>query len=483
MSQLFRRLIFIAASGLTSLALVLGIGTTATAVTTDAHGIGFLHTDKVSWIGSYRLSDGTRAFCLQAGKASPIGTEFGYVEGSTLGWFSSDDSARLAFISREWAATDDPITAAAAQLATWTISGLNGKDQSWYAARAGQHSSTVLQLAEAILERASTEASTAVVASLSVSVPEAGASSVRADLTAHTVGAGPTIIPSGSHAGTVTLTGAVFNDGSDTAVIVNGSDTPITPTGTDHTVSMTVSSQFDSLPYGTDFTVATPSRDVQNLLVARTATASASATADLTRISPLPFQPRIETVTSTALAFPGTHVTDVLTVTVAESEGTLSEWGVFETDDVMSPIPVIVESTLVGPFTERIEYSKETPVDAPVVCTVEVIATGVGEYRTPDCVLPAAGWYVWTEKIDPDRTSAEQGGARVLPWVSDFGIAAEITRAVMPVAPAVASKLANTGTDVGLLPVAFASGALPIGALFAALGRATVSRRTKQRKH
>jgi hypothetical protein len=122
-------------------------------------------------------------------------------------------------------------------------------------------------------------------------------------------------------------------------------------------------------------------------------------------------------------------------------------------------------------------------VDAPVVCTVEVIATGVGEYRTPDCVLPAAGWYVWTEKIDPDRTSAEQGGARVLPWVSDFGIAAEVTRAVMPVAPAVASKLANTGTDVGLLPVAFASGALPIGALFAALGRATVSRRTKQRKH
>jgi hypothetical protein len=140
----------------------------------------------------------------------------------------------------------------------------------------------------------------------------------------------------------------------------------------------------------------------------------------------------------------------------------------------MLPIPVVVESSLLGPFTEPIQPAAQAPVGAPVVCTVEVrVETGPGTYRTPECALPSPGYFVWVERIVPDRTPAEQGGTRILPWQSAFGTASEVTfvdappPAAEPVAVATPRVLADTGSAntaslVGLSASTLVAGALAI---------------------
>src|SRR5665213_2613466 len=90
----------------------------AHALAANGHGPGYLSSTGW-WLGSYSLDDGSRGFCLQAGRPGPIGHPSDLVDGDTLGWFPSDQSAQLAYVSRNWAGTDDRGTAAAGQLATW----------------------------------------------------------------------------------------------------------------------------------------------------------------------------------------------------------------------------------------------------------------------------------------------------------------------------------------------------------------------------
>ena len=75
----------------------------------------------------------------------------------------------------------------------------------------------------------------------------------------------------------------------------------------------------------------------------------------------------------------------------------------------MSPIVVTVESSLLGPFDSPIERSPEIPADAPTVCTVSTQVSGPGEYRTPECALEHAGYYVWVERIDPGIGACRPG--------------------------------------------------------------------------
>ena len=102
----------------------------------------------------------------------------------------------------------------------------------------------------------------------------------------------------------------------------------------------------------------------------------------------------------------------------------------------MLPIPVTVESMLLGPFAEPIVLSPEIPENSPIVCNVEVVAAdGPGSYRTEECTIPGPGYYVWVERIVPERTPIEWGGDRILGWQSDFGTASEITLVAMPEVP------------------------------------------------
>jgi hypothetical protein len=464
---------------------VLQSATPASALAANGHGVGY--TSSTGWyLGSYSLDDGSRGFCLEAGRPSPVGHESDYVDGTALGRFSSEQSAQLAYISRTWAATDDRLTAAAGQIATWMVSGLNGHGPEFYAARAGGDADEVLARAHSMAEEAAREGSRGLTATVAVDLTHPGSESVRVDLTVDRL-SGAIVLPPSSHEGRIDLVDAVFADGSASATALNGVALAVTPTGPEPTVNVSATATFTGLPYGDGIKVALARDDAQALLVAVPGTASARATDARTGVSARPFQPRVATVTSAAEAAPGATITDRLTVDVEPGEGLLDTWGIHHDGEGFAPIEAVVESSLLGPFPNEIVPGPTAPEGAPVVCTVEVVVDGPGEYETPGCVLPGPGAYVWVEKIDPARTGDGSGGARMLPWQSSFGVASEITLVPAP-APApdpaprapepAAARLAETGSNPvgGLL-----AGAGVVGAGTTLLGLSRRRRAMKQR--
>lgn len=448
---------FMTATALAGLAVFLGLvqallpASGAHALSGVGHGPGYLSADGW-WLGTYRLDDGSQGFCLNAGKQSPTGHTLDYRDGSALGWFSPEQAAQLAYVSRSWAGTDDRLTAAAGQIATWMISGLNGHTAESYAARAGADAAAVLARADAMADEAARLATTGVRAETVVELAETGPGRVRVELTVDRLG-GSVLLPEAAHRAAVRLTGAHFDGGEVTAVVDTGRDIPIVPDGTEASVTVTVTADLDALPYGNGLRVAVPREDAQSVLVAVPANATASAGASTTGPSPLPFQPRVETRTSQAVAAPGERISDRLDVSVETGDGLLPTWGVRSSADGFAPVEAVVESRLLGPFPAPIVRAADAPEGAPTVCTVETVVAGVGTYETPECVLPEPGYYVWVERIDPGRVAQDGGGARVRPWQSEFGVSSEITRAASTPSAAPASAptlppaLAETGAN------------------------------------
>ena len=461
-----RPLSLITAVTLVGLAVFLGVlqslfaaAPPARALAGVGHGPGYLSADGW-WLGAYRFDDGAQGFCLNPGKVAPVGLQYSYADPAGMGWWSPEQSAVFAYIARTWAGSGDRLTAAAGQLATWIYAGMSEPEARSHAARAGADIDAVYARAHQMLEEAQSRGSTGVHATAVVELAATGPGRVRVELTVDRL-SGPEPLAPGAHPVSVTLDGATFEDGGTTASIPSGTDVPIMPNGTSASVAVSATATTAELPYGSGATVALPTVDAQAVLIARPSTASAVARADATGPSPLPFQPHVETQTTEPEAHPGAEVADRLAVSVDEGEGLLPTWGVRATDDGFAPVTIVVESTLHGPFAEPIVEAAAPPADGPTVCTVETMVDGAGEYTTPSCALPAEGYYVWTERIDPGRTPEQEGGARVKPWTSRFGVAGEISRVRSAAAPAAAvgstRELAATGSDVSV-PVLWSAG-------------------------
>lgn len=471
---------FVTAFALAGLAVFLGIlhalvvAPDARALTGAGHGPGYLSRDGW-WLGTYRMDDGAQGFCLNAGKPSPTGHGLDYTDAAALGWYTPQQAASLAYISRNWAGTGDQLTAAAGQIATWLVAGLNGHTPEEVASRAGADASRVLARAYDMVDEAARLGSSAVRADAVVELAETGPGRVRVELTI-VRSIGEEAAAPGSHTARVTLDGASFVDGGTTAEVPTGTDVEVIPSGTDASVTVSARAELGALPYGDRLLVAVPHDDAQAVLIAVPATAEAHASATTTGPSPLPFQPLVSTVTSTANAAPGAVVHDRLTVSVEAGDGLLPSWGVRATDDGLAPIETIVESTLHGPFDEPIIESDTIPEDSPVVCVVQTTVNGTGEYDTPQCTLPAAGHYVWTERIEPTAMAADAGGERIRLWQSAFGIASEITTVAAPAEPAAAqaaaAQLAATGDRVNTAPVALAATLTGLGIVSVLVARA-----------
>ncbi|MCS5718260.1 hypothetical protein N1027_08920 [Herbiconiux sp. CPCC 205763] len=432
---------------LITVSLALSAGATAFAAQAVAHGQGVLwKVDHTSWLGNYELDDGNFGYCIDVTRPTPHGADFDYVDGATAGWFSADDSARLAFISREWGAPGDPLTAAAAQLAVWTITGLAGHDQAYFAQRANADADLVVQAANHMLRIANGGSGASRGASATVQLDLDGSrGSVISQVTVDYL-SGPVTLSPGSFSGRMTLHGATFDGGGTTATVGNGVATRIHPEQAGAVEEVSVDIVYDDLPFGPGFRLGRNTGDSQNLLVTHPFPTSARATDAERGPSGLPFHPRVETTTSNAVAEPGTALTDTLELGVHADSPTGDEWGVYRAPDgSLVPIPVVIESVLLGPFPTRPVESDAAPADAPVVCSVETAAeTGPGTMESPPCIVPEAGYYVWTDSIDPARTPFEKGGDRLMSWASRFGVASETT--VVPASPTITT--AASAADV-----------------------------------
>ncbi len=405
----------------------------ARALAGNGHGPGYMSSDGW-WLGTYSLDDGSHGFCLHAGKDSPTGHVVDYAEGQTLGWYTPEQGAALAYISRNWAGTTDRAVAAAGQIATWMVAGLGGHTAESYAARAGADAGTVLEWATAMSSEALRLGSRSVAASAVVELADQGPGRLRVDLTADRLN-GSGLVSAHSHQGTVELKGATFADGSTVASVWNGEDVEVLPTGTESSVSVAATVRFDELPYGDRMKVAVPRTDAQSLLIAVPASATASTETSTVGVSPLPFQPVVSTITNVAEARPGALVSDHLFVTVRQEEDLLPVWGVWQSESGFVPVSATVRSRLLGPFAEPIEEAETAPDDAPEVCTVELTVTAPGEFDTPECELPGEGWYVWVETIEAAHTDTANGGSRLRDWRSRFGVASEVTHVTPTPAP------------------------------------------------
>lgn len=429
---------------------VLGLLGEAPAAAVTGTGLGTGHLwrgDRASWLGTYRLDDGTQAFCLEAGKSSPVGNHYDTTTGGDVIGVSTDDHARLAYIARTWGGTADADTAAAGQLAVWTITGLNGHTQRYYAGRANERWPIVLERANQMLDEASSAASKSVTGSITVELSDDGTGLIRPDLTVDRVTGGPTVLEP-THAGTVTLDGAVFADGSTSAPVRNGENVPVVATGDAARLTVTASVEFADLPYGRVTTVGNSPAGSQMILFSGGVAAAASESASVEQLSPLPFQPTVSTITSDTVAETGAVVTDQVTLDVAPGDGLLSEWGRYDDAGSWRPVPVTVRSRLLGPFLAPMVEVAEWPNDAPVVCEVALdVPDGPGTYATPGCELPAGGYYTWVETIDPADTPVEAGRDRVGSWRSPFGVATETT--FVPWTPTISTVVSDAEVDPG----------------------------------
>jgi hypothetical protein len=444
------------ASALLGVGLALGpaLGIAASAVppaealSATSRGVGYASGPDGRWLGSYRLDDGRLGFCIDVGLSAPPGHDYAPVDDAAR---SPDDRARLAYISRRWAGSADPDTAAAGQLATWGVTGLGGHDLAWYAARAGDRADVVASRARDMLAEAgsATGASRSVTAAASVALGDDGHGTVRVDLRADFLATGPADVPAGSHTGTVTLEGAVFADGGTRAQVADGTPVPVTATGSSPALHVTASAVFSDLPYGDALDAVGAGGASQRMILARPADARADARAEAHAPSPLPFAPRVVTSTSRAVAAAGDDIADRLHVTAdpaAPAEhgrpATSDGWGLVRRDDgTLGPVPVTVRSRLLGPFPEQVGPERDdVPDHAPQVCEVATrVARGPGDYTTPACRVPGGGYYTWVETISPDDTSIADGRARVLPWRSTFGAATETSQVPQP--PSITTRI------------------------------------------
>ncbi len=420
----------------------------AQALGVAAHGAGVLWSkDHASWLGNYLLDDGNFGYCLDVQKPVPGGSPFEYLDGAQAGWYSRDDMARLSFITRTWGAPADRLDGAAAQLAVWTITGLGPHDQAYYAQRANGDAGEVLFRANTMIAIANAAGGASRGASADVELHVDGAggsvtSGIHVDYLA-----GAVTIDRGRFSGTMTLHGATFSDGSRTKTVRNGDVEPIRPDQSGSRATVSADVEFRDLPFGGGFRIGHNLGGGQSLIISNPNTMAVGASATAVGPNALSVRPRVETTTSAALAEPGASLHDVLTLTVHPDSPTNGEWPVYRrSDGVLAPVPVVITSTLLGPFGSRPVEAPSTPLDAPVVCTVDrLVETGPGTVDSEPCVVTAAGYYVWIDRIDPSRTPPDRGGGRLEPWESAFGVATETT--LIPASPTISTVASHSLID------------------------------------
>ncbi|MGC4174343.1 hypothetical protein [Demequina sp.] len=129
----------------------------------------------------------------------------------------------------------------------------------------------------------------------------------------------------------------------------------------------------------------------------------------------------VETQTSAAIATPGEELTDDMTVSLIANAWTPANH------------PIVITSTLYGPFATQPTEQDSVPPGAPVVGSVTTTVTEPGTYTTPGLTVTAPGYYVWHETSPAD----EFVGA----WSGRFAVASETS--LVAWTPAVSTTISS----------------------------------------
>jgi hypothetical protein len=424
------------------------------------HGPGYFYSDGTSFLGAYVLS-GRNVYCLEAGKQSPVGRNFGGGTEDTSR-YSLNDRAKMSYVMRTWGGSSDPRTTAAVQLAIWHVTGWNGHDANWYSYRVQNSSdrNAVMANYNSMVNSMNSNASTGAGSTVAVTLAEDGKTgSVISQVTYNTL-SGVRTAGAGAHSGTITLSGGVFTaNGNASMTVSNGVSYAVTP-NQGAIVSVGATASYGNLPYGARMLTHFPDVSTVQMMISQSPTntsASGVATDPPVYDTTGPFQLEVSTQSSKTMAYPGDTLFDQLAVNVATTEDNPEAyWGQYAYDqDDYRPIPVKIRSTLWGPYSEPPAETNTLPSDpGEIFCEVFLSGpdaiTAVGNYTTDTCTITERGYFVWTTEVRPSDTPVAQGRAKVVPYQSAFGISAETT--LVPWEPKVvtqASKnVVTTGTCV-----------------------------------
>ena len=412
------------------------------------------------YLGNYLAPDGTRVYCIDSALPWPSGTTSGPTTIGTLvtSWgttLPAPQLQKLNYVLLKHGQTDDPVRAAAvAAFVNAYTSGWARDLGAGYAAGAWylNGNATVIKAYDEIWRDAEANA-----------IPK-GTATLLIDPAAATVSVAAT--PS-TATGTLTLSGAVRTDTGEASFAVTAAEQiPIRGTPVDDARAYTISAQ-------ADFTA--PSTAAPSLVLYSTAgqqrtirgagpgsfTFSATAQSEAVQLD---FAPVITTRVEDAAVELGETLVDLVTVGLAEGS---RPWRA-RADS--TPVEVVADGVLYGPFDAQPALSSTVPEGAPVAAKETLTLFKPGEYSAGPSLVSEPGYYTWVWTIDASRQDAV--GAASLPegylLATQFGLPEE-THVVQAPPPAQA-RLAKTGSEpqnAGMVAVAL----IGVGAILTAASR------------
>jgi|GEM_PF-6937427 len=396
-----------------------------------------LGPDNINYVGSFAMSDGSLAFCIDGPLYYPW--EKGGVEYSELAdaearadfvngdgtQIGPERTAQIAWVMRN--ADDSPLGHAAAQVATWFLADGPMADGSWRGEHAhvdGSPDGSVSQLAHDYVDRSAAEA--VLESTVGTSLTPAGDAPAGDAKYAFTSWVDAALItgqtqriPDGTLHGTITVTGGTVA-GATTAEVTNGQQLEVVADGSGADVKVSI--VYTDAPSGR-IIVRDPlsgegeyQRIVQ-LLDGREGGASIPVEGETT---PTPTAPKVTTTVSLQTAQPGAELRDTLHVTGLQPGAQMT-----------------VESILVGPLTDAQQPGSVVTLgqDVAEVGRVSTVVTADGDTTTTPVALPqqaSAGRYAFIYQAGPQT----KDGETITPAFADSTIyATETTTVTVPVTP------------------------------------------------
>ncbi|NYE96184.1 hypothetical protein FHU41_002434 [Psychromicrobium silvestre] len=426
---------FIRLCGVTILALALLLpGALAEAVSAGWRLGAGMGSAKL-WVGQQQNRDGLLVYCTDFERGAPD-AQAKYTDGHQGGFVRSDGSvlsahenAAISYLLLRWGKSKDNATAAAVQLAIWSLS---SSGRAWGSPGMAQIlaeaalPASVVALGRSLTDQALRYAGPYRVTAKLVR-PGAAEVQVFSSTGVQTPGLAVQLTTSGS----LKLSG-----GPSHWLSTNQSQlVPVQRTdfGKGSLTAMITAAPLPILRW------LQPAAAGQQRLI--TSAVTGLVTGSLTVPAATAFQAVVRTTTSTAsLSGPG-KLHDNLVISTTAAGPWLQDPGTGK------PVQATVVSTLWGPFKTPPVEAAVAPSGAPTVGTVSTNISGTGQYSTTELAVSAPGYYVWTERID--ALSARPSSARdyLKPWSGRFGLAPETT--LLRWSPVLTTELSGHLATVG----------------------------------